>query len=169
MKTILSYCLIFLWFCNYAQEPCAYHLSPYATSIEDPTTTVSGEMMEVKIKNNYQVQFIKVDKKNYLKIIVRDNLGFGKTGSLLLQPIKKQIYIKSAKLHIIDKSSGYFIIDLNNSNYLNSIKDYGLNKIIFNETVEFSIPKNDSEQIKKLAECFFDIVKDNIWPKVNKL
>ncbi len=169
MKTILSYCLIFLWFCNYAQEPCAYHLTPTSTALEDPNTTVSSEMMEVKIKNDYQIQFIKVDKKNYLKIIVRDNLGFGKTGSLLLQPIKKQIYIKSTKLHIIDKSSGYFIIDLNNSYYLNSIKDYGLTKIIFNENVEFSIPKNDSEKIKKLAECYFDIVKDNIWPTVRKL
>ena len=25
------------------------------------------------------------------------------------------------------------------------------------------------EQIKKAAECFFNIVKDNIWPQVKKL
>ena len=108
-------------------------------------------------------------KKNYLKIIVKDDLGFGKKGSLLLQSVKKQIYIKSTTLNIIDKTSAYFIIDLNNTYYLDNIKDFGLAKIIFNETVEFSIPKNDTEQIKKAAECFFNIVKDNIWPQVKKL
>ena len=40
---------------------------------------------------------------------------------------------------------------------------------IFNEIAEFSVPKNDTDQIKKAAECFFAIVKDNIWPAVKKL
>ncbi len=66
--------------------------------IQNPKTKELVEVMEVKIKNNYQVQFIKQDKKNYLKIIVKDDLGFGKKGSLLLQSVKKQIYIKSIEL-----------------------------------------------------------------------
>lgn len=151
------------------ESNCAYSLKPTTTTLTDPKSSENVELMEVKIKNNYQVQFIKADKKNYLKIIVRDDLGFGKKGSLLLLPLKKQIYVKSVTLNIIDKESAYFIVDLNNSYYLDNIKDYGLTKIIFNESVEFSVPKGDSEQIKKLASCFFDIVKDNIWPQVKKL
>lgn len=168
MKQLFSVCLLFFSIASFAQNPCAYNLSAANTAIA-PGKEESVEMMEVKIKNNYQVQFIKQDKKNYLKIIVKDDLGFGKKGSLLLQSVKKQIYIKSTTLNIIDKTSAYFIIDLNNTYYLDNIKDFGLAKIIFNETVEFSIPKNDAEQIKKAAECFFTIVKDNIWPQVKKL
>jgi hypothetical protein len=168
MKHLFIVCSLFFSIASYAQGTCAYNLS-VATAAIAPGKEESVEMMEVKIKNNYQVQFIKQDKKNYLKIIVKDDLGFGKKGPLLLQSIKKQIYIKSTTLNIIDKTSAYFIIDLNNTYYLDNIKDFGLAKIIFNETVEFSIPKNDTEQIKKAAECFFNIVKDNIWPQVKKL
>jgi hypothetical protein len=168
MKHLFIVCSLFFSIATCAQTPCAYNLGT-ATAAIAPGKEESVEMMEVKIKNNYQVQFIKQDKKNYLKIIVKDDLGFGKKGSLLLQSIKKQIYIKSTTLNIIDKTSAYFIIDLNNTYYLDNIKDFGLAKIIFNETVEFSIPKNDTEQIKKAAECFFNIVKDNIWPPVKKL
>jgi hypothetical protein len=168
MKQLFIVCSLFFSIASYAQTTCAYNLGA-ATAAIAPGKEESVEMMEVKIKNNYQVQFIKQDKKNYLKIIIKDDLGFGKKGSLLLQSVKKQIYIKSTTLNIIDKTSAYFIIDLNNTYYLDNIKDFGLVKIIFNETVEFSIPKNDTEQIKKAAECFFNIVKDNIWPQVKKL
>jgi hypothetical protein len=118
--------------------------------------------MEVKIRKNYLIQFIKQDKKNYLKIIVRDNLGFGQKSSLLLLSFRKQIYIKSIELQIIDKTSAYFLIPLNSTNYLENIKELGLTSILFNEVAEFSIPKSDSEQIKKAANCFFNQVSENI-------
>ena len=168
MKQLIIVCSLFFSIISFAQNTCAYSLSPANVALI-PGKEEAVEMMEVKIKNNYQVQFIKQDKKNYLKIIVKDDLGYGKKGPLVLQSIKKQIYIKSTTLNIIDKTSAYFLIDLNNTYYLDNIKDFGLAKIIFNETVEFGIPKGDSDQIKKVAECFFAIVKDNIWPPVKKL
>lgn len=115
------------------------------------------EILEVKIKNDYQVQFIKHYPTNYLKIIVKDNLGFGQTSSLLLLSNKKQYYTKTIKLEIIDKTSAYFLLELN-SNYLVTLKENGLTNIIFNEKVEFVIPKADSELIKKNANCFYDLV-----------
>jgi hypothetical protein len=66
---------------------------------------------------------------------------------LLLLSSKKQIYIKTIKLQIINKSSAYFISALNGTNYLENIKEMGLSSIVFNETAEFSIPKSDSDQI----------------------
>ena len=115
------------------------------------------QMLEVIIKNDYQIQFIKHYPSNYLKIIVKDNLGYGQTSSLLLLSNKKQYYTRLIKLEVINKSSAYFLLELN-SNYLITLKENGLTTIIFNEKVEFVIPKTDSELIKKQAACFFDII-----------
>lgn len=115
------------------------------------------QMLEVSIKNNYQIQFIKHSPTNYLKIIVKDNLGYGNSSSLLLLSNKKQYYTRLIKLEIIDKTSAFFLLELN-SNYLVTLKENGLTNIIFNEKVEFVIPKADSELIKKTANCFYEIV-----------
>jgi hypothetical protein len=169
MKTLLYIFSLFFSLTTYCQTTCDYSLSSSMATLQTSNKEEAVEMMEVKIKNNYLVQFIKVDKKNYLKIIVKDDLGFGKKGSLLMLTFKKQIYVKSTPLTIIDKTSAYFLVELNNSYYLDNIKDFGISKIVFNEVAEFSIPKSDSDQIKKAAICFFNIVKDNIWPPVKKL
>ncbi len=169
MKQILFICSLILSLTSFGQSSCEFQLKQDSSALLSPKIKEVVEMIEVKIKNNYQVQFIKQDKKNYLKIIVKDNLGFGKKGSLLLISTKKQVYVKTITLEPIDKNSAYFLVDLNNSYYLDNFKEFGLSKIVFNETTEFAIPKTDSEQIKKAANCFFAIVKDNIWPLTKKL
>lgn len=169
MNQIFFICSLILSLVGFGQTTCAYQLKQDSCTLLSPKTKEEIDVIEVKIKNNYLVQFIKKDKKNYLKIIVRDDLGFGKKGSLLLVSAKKQIYVKSLTLEVIDKTSAYFIVELNNSYYLDNIKEFGLSKIVFNETTEFAVPKPDSDQIKKAADCFFAIVKDNIWPPVKKL
>lgn len=169
MKEFFFICWLMLSIGVYSQSTCAYQFKQDSCALLSPKTKELVEVIEVKIKNNYLVQFIKHDKKNYLKIIVRDNLGFGKKGSLLLISSKKQVYVKSLTLEPIDKNSAYFLVDLNNSYYLDNFKEFGLSKIVFNETTEFAVPKTDSDQIKKAANCFFAIVKDNIWPLTKKL
>lgn len=160
MKQLFLICSLIISVVNFGQTPCDNFLKTDSCILQSPKNKEVVELLEVKIKNNYQVQFIKHGAKKYLKIIVRDDLGYGKTGSLLLLSNKKQIYIKSITLQIIDKSSAYFLVDLSGTNYLGNIKELGLTKIIFNETFEFSIPKTDSDQIKKAANCFYTIVKD---------
>lgn len=151
------------------QSPCTTSLQPDSCSLFDPKNKELVDFMETRIKNDYQIQFLKHGPKYYLKIIVKNDLGFGRKGSLLLSlSNKKQIYVKYIYLNMIDKYSGYFILPLNDNNYLETIKDFGISSIIFKEKAEFIIPKNDSEHIKKTAACFFDIVKDHIKPPVNK-
>jgi hypothetical protein len=152
---------LFLFFGSvaFAQIPCDKGFRT-DTSIINRFTYAKEEveLMEVTIKNNYQLQFIRSkDKKTYLRIIVRDNLGFGQIGEFMLICGKKQIYDKDVKLVPIDKSSGWFILELN-PNYIQTLRDLGLTKIIFRDTVEFLIPKADSEKIKQTAACFFDAV-----------
>jgi hypothetical protein len=149
-------------FCSsiaFAQMPCDKGFRTDTSIISRFTYAKEEvELMEVTIKNNYQLQFIRSkDKKTYLRIIVRDNLGFGQIGEFMLICGKKQIYDKDVKLVPIDKSSGWFILELN-SNYIQTLRDLGLTKIIFRDTVEFLVPKTDSEKIKQTAACFFDAV-----------
>lgn len=165
MKQFVFTCSLLCSVIGHSQISCEYSLKPDSAALLVPKQKEPVELLEVKIKNNYQVQFIKLGKKNYLKIIVRDDLGFGKKGSLLLATGKKQIYIRTITLQVIDKSSAYFLVELNDSYYLDNIKESGISKLVFNELVEFGIPKSDSDLIKKAAECFNNVVKDNIWTK----
>jgi hypothetical protein len=155
MKPILFICLFLLNGYVYAQSKCVDAFVHDTCTLENPLKLEPVESINVTIKNNYLIQFIKQHKKQYLKITVKDNLGFGRTGSLKLILNKKQIYLKTIKLEIIDKTSAYFIIELN-LNYLMSIEQNGLTSIIFIDTNEFSIPRQDSEQIKKAAKCFIE-------------
>jgi hypothetical protein len=156
-KFYISFLLLFS-LAGFSQTPCSSILKPDSCTLKNAQKKESVGILEIKIKNNYQIQFIKQADKQYLKIIVRDNLGFGKKSSLLLISNKKQIYIKSIELQIIDKTSAYFLVDLTGTNYLENIKEYGLSSILFNESSEFGIPKSDSDQIKKAANCFFLII-----------
>lgn len=156
MQRFILYLCLFCSTAVFAQAPCTFRTD--TTVINRFTYAKEAvEMMEVTIKNNYQLQFIRKDQKTYLRIVVRDNLGFGQIGEFMLICGKKQIYDKDVKLVTIDKSSGWFILELN-PNYIQTIRDLGLNKIIFRDTVEFIVPKGDSEKIKQTAACFFDTV-----------
>lgn len=158
MKTLIVTYLVLLSCTGIAQKKCKYSFANDSCSLQNPNQKELVDLMQVKIKNNYSIQLIKHGVKKYLKIIVQDDLGFGQTGSLLIYSNKKQYFIKSATLYVIDKSSGYFLLDLN-SNYLTTIKDYGLTSIIFQEKVQFTIPKQDSEAVKELANCFSETIE----------
>lgn len=165
--------LFFIWvfiisFTMYGQSPCEFNLILDSCSLQSYGNKLPVELMQVTIKKDYLVQFIKHSEKKYMKIIVRDNLGFGKKGSLLIRSNKKQIYIKTIELKNIDKTSAYFLLSLDDNNYLETIKELGISNIIFCENTEFGISKTDSEQIKKAANCFSALVKDNIKPLSKK-
>lgn len=157
-RFILCLFLFFSGSVAFAQMPCDKGFRTDTAIINRFTYAKEEvELMDVTIKNNYQLQFIRKDHKTYLRIVVRDNLGFGQIGEFMLICGKKQIYDKDVKLVPIDKSSGWFIIELN-PNYIQTIRDLGLSRIIFRDTVEFLVPKSDSEKIKQTAACFFEAV-----------
>lgn len=156
MKSFLTICfLLLLRISVISQTKCAQPFVLDTISLENPLKREPVECINLTIKSNYLIQFAQHQKSQFLKITVTDNLGFGKSGSLKLILNKKQIYIKTVTLQSIDKTSGYFLIELN-LNYLMSIEQNGISSLIFNETNDFSIPRQDSEQIKKAAKCFID-------------
>lgn len=161
MKFLILCLTVLLSFNSLAQSKCKYNLINDSCALQNPAQKDLVELMEVKIKNNYHVQLIKHGAKKYLRIIVRDNLGYGQTGSLLLYSNKKQYFTKSISLQIIDKNSAYFLLELN-PNYLLTLKENGLTSIIFQEKVEFTIPKQDSEAVKQLATCFGESIEKKL-------
>src|ERR1700752_591527 len=113
MKFLILCLTVLLSLNSFAQPKCKYSLISDSCALQNPVQKELVELMGVKIKNNYQVQLIKHGAKKYLRIIVRDNLGYGQTGSLLLYSNKKQYFTKSITLQSIDKNSAYFLLELN--------------------------------------------------------
>lgn len=148
--------LLLLFNSNFFSQTCVFEKD----SVFFPETkkTIQAEVLNTIIKNNYNVQFVNSGNKQFLKIIVHDDLGFGLTGSLLLKSGSKQMFFKSVKLYSIDKNSGYFILDLY-PNYLVTLKEYGLSSLYFNNKTEFSIPKLYSDDIKSHAACFYTLIE----------
>lgn len=142
----------------HAQYPCAF--SKDSCLLPPGNSKVEVQLLEVKIKNNYDVQFMQAGSRQFLKLIVTDNLGFGKTGPLLLRSGSKQMYFKSVTLSVINKGSACFVLELY-PNYLVTLSGEGLSSIEFNNTSEFTIPKSDSENIKLLAKCFYSLTARN--------
>lgn len=158
MKRSLTLLLLMHGCAAFTQVPCSENFRIDTTVINRFTYAREAvEMMEVTIKHDYQIQFIRNNDKTFLRIVARDNLGFGQIGEFVLICGKKQIYDKDVKLVTIDKSSGWFILELN-PNYIQTIRDLGISRIIFRDTVEFVVPKSDSEKIRQTASCFFDAV-----------
>ncbi len=112
-----------------------------------------AEQISVYIKNNYQISFISFQKKYYLKLTVTDNLGFAKKGLLEIYSGKKQYFERDIKLNPINDKTAYFIFEIT-QNYTKTISEYGMSELKFNNA-SFSIPKADSDEIKKAATCFY--------------
>lgn len=157
MKFVLTFGCLLLGFNMSSQVKCTMTLKSDSCALQLSNKKELVELISIVIKNNYQVQFIKHNKTTYLKLIIKNDLGYGRTCSLMLYSTKKQYYTKSITLQPIDKTSAYFLLEIN-SNYLKTIVDNGLTSIMFCENSEFVIPKADSELIKQGATCFYDAV-----------
>ena len=157
MKFVLIIGCLLSGFKMNSQVKCTMTLKTDSCALQLATKKELVDLISVSIKNNYQVQFIKHKNTTYLKLIIKNDLGYGRTCSLILYSTKKQYYTKSITLQSIDKTSAYFLLEIN-SNYLKTIVDNGLTSIVFCENSEFVIPKADSELVKQGATCFYDAV-----------
>ena len=157
MKFVLIIGCLLSGFKMNSQVKCTMALKTDSCALQLAAKKELVDLISVSIKNNYQVQFIKHKNTTYLKLIIKNDLGYGRTCSLVLYSTKKQYYTKSITLQRIDKTSAYFLLEIN-SNYLKTIADNGLTSIVFCENSEFVIPKSDSELVKQGATCFYDAV-----------
>lgn len=141
-----------------AQQPCAF--TSDSCALPPSNTRMPVDLLDARIKSNYHIQLIKQGPKQFIRIIVTDNLGFGKTAPLLLKSGSKQMYYKSATLTVIDASRACFVLELY-PNYLVTLKEEGLTSLIFNTTMGYSIPRQDAEAVKEMAKCFYSLTGRN--------
>lgn len=158
MKNIMVLCLLMLITGLKAQHEC--HFSSDSCLIPPGNKKLPVELIDVKMKNNAHVQFLRCSGRLFLRIVLTDNLGYGKTGPLLLKSGTKQMYYKSATLSMPGKEAACFILELY-PNYEVTLREYGLSNIVFNGNAEFSVPHQDSELIKESARCFYSLTNKN--------
>lgn len=151
MRIIIIFFL--LCSCNTFSQDCKSVIKSDSLFLFSITEKKVAEHISVSIKNNYQISFISYQKKYYLKLSVTDNLGFGKKGLLEIYSGKKQYFERDIKLNAINDKSAYFIFEIT-QNYTKTISEYGMTELKF-DNASFSIPKADSDEIKKAAACFY--------------
>ncbi len=158
MKNIMVLCLLLLVTGLEAQHECRF--TSDSCLIPPGNTKLPVELIDVKMKDNAHVQFVRYNGRLFLRIVVTANLGFGKTGPLLLKSGTKQMYYKSATLSMPDKGAACFMLELY-PNYEVTLREYGLSSIVFNGSAEFSVPHQDSELVKEGARCFYSLTNRN--------
>ncbi len=118
---------------------------------------VNAEYLQTTFKNRSNFILYKTDNgKYYLKLIVTENLYFGKIDMLELISNSKSFFAKDTKQYEFNKHTGYYMIEIF-KNYIGTLKEDGLSLIIFGKA-ETDFTKQDSKQVKQLAECFYQTI-----------
>lgn len=154
MKLTLTFLLLCLLRLLPAQD-CTYKSDTIFVPKEKKV--LQSELLEVTFKNNSVVQLIKApNNKMYMKMIVTENLYFDKTDQLEVKSGSKSFYVKDATHFQYNKHKGYYIFEIY-KNYVGTLKDDGLTSILFGKA-ETEFTKSDSNQIKKIAKCFYESI-----------
>ena len=137
-----------------AQNPCIDQFVNDSIKKPGEKNAVVMNALTYTLKNGGVVQFIKDEGKFYLRLKLREKLGFISDGTLELISAKKSIFFKTT-FQDIDTQTPYFILPIG-INYVATLKELGLTTLIFNShEVKFS--KDESKGIKETANCFYTI------------
>lgn len=120
---------------------------------------VPVKTLNCALKNGGMLQLINNNGKYILKLSLSDKLGLMETGPLEIKSGNRSFFVKNATLYDIKESHPYFLIDVL-INYIGTLKDDGINSVIFNGKFEAKLSREDSNQIKKTAKCFYEIHKN---------
>ncbi len=138
-----------------SQTECTF--KPDTVTIPKENKTINAHYLQTTFKNNSNFFLYKSDNnKYYLKLIVTENLYFGKIDVLELKSSEKSYYAKDTKQYQLDKNTGYYVIEIW-KNYIGTLKDDGLTAIVFGKA-ETLYSKQDCSQVKQLAKCFYESI-----------
>jgi hypothetical protein len=138
-----------------AREGCDLQFISDTMTYTGEKKVLQGEYAEVTLKNQTVVRLFKSnDGKIYLRLTVTENFYFDKVAMLEIRSGTKSLYAKNTRQHKISKTRGLFIIEVF-SNYLDTLKDYGITGIAFGQA-ETDFTKQDARQVKMLAACMLD-------------
>jgi hypothetical protein len=116
---------------------------------------VEGDLVRIPLKKGSEVTFLKAEGgKMYLRLLVKENFYFDKVDVLEIRSGSKSYYAKETRQYKVDKTTGLFVIEIF-SNYLTTLKEEGITSIVFNKA-ETDFTRNDANEIKRTARCFYE-------------
>lgn len=154
---ILHVLLAFIFFALNGRSQNKCEISPMSDTIVNAKKEkiTSGEFIQATLKNKSVVQLYKLsDNKLYMKLIVTENLYFGKTDNLEVQSGSKSIYERNIEQHELNKSMGYYVFEIY-KNYVATLRDDGMTAIVFGKAVT-DLSRQDANQVKQIAKCFYE-------------
>lgn len=156
LKNYLIFCFLLLCFGSLkSQIECAF--KPDTVYIPKENKVINAVCMQTLFKNKSNFYLFKTNtNKYYLKLIVPENLYFGKIDVLELKSGTKSIHFKDTKHYQLDKNTGYYVIEVY-KNYIGTLKEDGLTAIQFGKA-ETIYTKQDCNQVKQLAKCFYESI-----------
>ena len=118
---------------------------------------LNATYLQTTFKNKTNFYLYKANNnKYYIKFVVTENLYFGKVDLLELKSGTKSFYAKETTHYQLDKNTGYYVFEIY-KNYIGTLKDDGLTSINFGKA-ETIYSKQDCNQVKQLAKCFYQSI-----------
>lgn len=118
---------------------------------------INGSYLQTTLKNKSNFIIYKSDNNRFfIKLIVTENLYFNKVDLLEFKSGSKSIFFKDTKHFQNDKNSGYYVVEVW-KNYIGTLTEDGLTGIQFGKA-ETAYTKQDCNQIKQIAKCFYESI-----------
>jgi len=157
VRLIVFYFVLFVSVCK-SQVVCGSAFVKDTMSVPESGKVLEGEYIEVTLKDFSTVRIFRTDDDKYfLKFVVKQNFYFDKIDVLEIRSGSKSYYVKNTKQYKIDKTTGLFVVEVF-KNYISTLKDDGMTSIYFAKA-ETDFTKRDAGQIKEMAKCFYDVIK----------
>ncbi|MBS1652073.1 MAG: hypothetical protein JSU07_08705 [Bacteroidetes bacterium] len=144
-------------FANYTKSQCVFEPDTFYYARENKNEIANA--ISFNLKNGGKISLFKCDNgKFYLKIIVTENLYFDKIDKLEIISGEKSITFKDTKQYKNTKYSAFYIVEILR-NYVATLKDDGLNSIVFGK-IETKFTKSDSKNTKQIAACLYKEIEN---------
>lgn len=151
------YFVLFVSVCK-GQIVCESAFVKDTMSVPETGKVLEGEYIETTLKDFSAVRIFRTeDDKYFLKFVVKQNFYFNKVDVLEMRSGTKSYYVKNTKQYKINKTTGLFVVEVF-KNYISTLKEGGMTSIYFAKT-ETDFTKRDASQIKEMATCFYDVIK----------
>jgi hypothetical protein len=154
-KAQILICFFVLYgFCSsYSQVDCNFKND--TVFIPKENKVINASYLQTALKNKSNFIIYKSDNNRYfVKLIVSENLYFNKIDLLEFKSGSKSIFFKDTKHFQNDKNSGYYVVEVW-KNYIGTLTEDGITAIQFGKA-ETVYTKQDCNQIKQIAKCFYD-------------
>lgn len=157
MKAVFIFCCCFFSFAAalQAQNNCP-EFKDDTLFLPRESKRIVGEYIGADLKNGSNFRLYKTGNRYFLKLIVHENLYFEKVDLLEIQSGDKSFYAKDTKQMELDKSSGYFVVEIY-KNYVATLREEGFSAILFGK-VETPFTRSDGNQVRQLAKCFYQSI-----------